>query len=241
MAIFEREYTVNIENVGSSNLITNRGLLSILEDIACKHSDTVGFGINDIPVTHYTWVLLFWKVCILKRVSYGTTLKVRTWAKNVNKFYTYRDFEVLDEDNNCICIATSKWSLINTEKESISRITDDIIQKYSPDNRSVFDELEVNRLTDPANYISKYVYKVQRRDIDVNKHMHNLNYLSLAYEALPDEIYFSTEFNNIEIMYKKAIKLGDTVKCLYSNTEDVHFITIKSEDENSIHAIIKLY
>lgn len=241
MAIFEKEYIVGIENVGYSNLITNRGLLSILEDVACKHSDSVSFGINDIPVTHFTWVLLYWKVHILKRVIYGSSIKVRTWAKSANKFYTYRDFEVLDEQGNCICIATSKWSLINTEKESISRITDDIIQKYQPDDRNVFEELEVSKLTEPENYSSEYIYHVQRRDIDVNKHMHNLNYLSVSYEALPEDVYFSAECNHIEIMYKKAIKLGDTVKCLYSNIDSSHYITMKSEDNKDLHSIVKLY
>ena len=46
--------------------------------------------------------------------------------------------------------------------------------------------------------------------------MHNLNYLLLAYETLPQEIYDSSECNNIEIMYKKAIMLGDSIKCFYS-------------------------
>ena len=41
-------------------------------------------------------------------------------------------------------------------------------------------------------------------------------------------------------MYKKEIKLGETVKAIYSKQEDYHYITIKSKDENIIHSIIKL-
>lgn len=239
--VFEREYIVNIENIGESNLITNRGLLSILEDIACKHSDSVKFGINDIPITHFTWVLLAWKVEIKRRVTYGTKLKVRTWAKPSKKIYTYRDFEVFDENGDSVAIATSKWVLVNVNDDAIAKIPDEIINLYSPSDNNIFDKEEIDKLIDPKEYTNEYVYTVQRRDIDINKHMHNLNFLSLAYEALPENIYFSKECNHIEIMYKKAIKLGNTVKAFYSNIDNVHYVTIKSEDESALHAIIKLY
>lgn len=240
-SVFEREYIVNIENIGESNLITNRGLLSILEDIACKHSDSVKFGINEIPITHFTWVLLAWKVEIKKRVTYGTKIKVRTWPKPARKIYTYRDFEVSDENGNIVAIATSKWALVNVINDALAKIPDEIIGLYSPNDNNIFDKEEIDKLEDPKSYTNEYVYTVQRRDIDVNKHVHNLNYLSLAYEALPENIYFSSECNHIEIMYKKSIKLGNTVKALYSNIDNAHFVTIKSEDESVLHAIIKLY
>ena len=71
--------------------------------------------------------------------------------------------------------------------------------------------------------------------------MHNLNYLDLAYEALPEEVYFNQEFNNIEIMYKTAIKLGDISKCLYSFEDNKHIVCIKSPDNTILHCIINLW
>lgn len=240
MAIFEQNYRVSVSHVGISGEITNTGMLSILEDIACKHSDTVGLGLMDIPVTHLSWVLLAWKVKILKRVSYGTDLRVTTWAKVANKFQTCRDFEVFDENGNVICIATSKWALIDTQKESITRITDEIISLYCPEERNVFEDSELSKIVAPESFSSEYTYVTQRRDIDVNKHMHNLNYLAVAYEALPETVYTQMQFNHIEIMYKKSIRLGDTVKCFYTASDNAHYITIKSNDEKSLHAIVRL-
>lgn len=73
--------------------------------------------------------------------------------------------------------------------------------------------------------------------------MHNLYYLDLAYEALPEEIYAKRPFNNIRITYKKEIKLGDIVKCNYSNKNGKHIITIESNDgeKNNLHSIIEIY
>ncbi len=74
--------------------------------------------------------------------------------------------------------------------------------------------------------------------IDTNMHVHNIYYLDIVREVLPEEIYESNEFNNFEIMYKKEIKYGEIPKAFYTKINDEHFVTIKSNDESEIHAII---
>ena len=57
-----------------------------------------------------------------------------------------------------------------------------------------------------------------RRDTDIIGHMHNLNYLALAYEVLPDDIYFAGEMPDVEISYRSEIKLGDKIRlCRFSD------------------------
>ena len=242
MAIFEHEYMVNMEKIGSkSNLITNKGLLNIFQDIGCLHSDVAGLGINDIPNTHLSWVVLHWKVKVLKRAKYGEILKVKTWSRSATKVHCYRDFAVYNKNDELVCMATSKWTLTNIEKKSLEKITDDIVARYTPEEKYIFNTPEIEKLKEPTNnQILTYTFKVPRRDIDVNNHVHNLYYLDYAYEALPEEIYNQPEFNNLEIMYKTGAKLGNIVNCYYSNYDNSHCITLKSEDNSHLHAIIKL-
>lgn len=241
MAFFEREYSVDVSHVAPNGFITNMGILSLLEDTACKHSDVAGYGFNDIQNTGLSWILLAWKVKVLKRVKYADVVKVRTWARASKKFTTLRDFEMLDKNGNVICIATTKWTLVDIKKETITVITDEIINKYFPEDRSMFSENDIAKLIEPKEYSSEYIYKTQRRDIDINKHMHNLNYLYLAYEALPEEEYNKRPFNHVRIQYKNQIKLGETVKCKYAKEENKNIVVIKSEDDKTLHAIIEIY
>lgn len=92
----------------------------------------------------------------------------------------------------------------------------------------------------PEEYQFETEYIVGKSDIDVNNHMHNLNYLDLANEALPEEIYQKEQLNNVRITYKKEIKLGEIVKCKYSFKDGKHFIAVKSQDESVLHALIEL-
>ena len=53
-------------------------------------------------------------------------------------------------------------------------------------------------------------YEIKRSDIDVNHHLHNINYLDLANEALPDDVYNNNkEFDNFRIFYKKEKRLSN--------------------------------
>lgn len=241
MSIFENKTRVDISKVNSNALITNKGMLSLLENVACMHSDIAGYGIMDIPKTHLSWVQLNWKVKIFRRLQYDETVTIKTWARHTTKVSTLRDFEVIDEDGKTVCVATTKWTLTNIDTQSITKITDDIINKYNPEEKTILPDFEFKRLEVPQEFSNEYVYTTQRRDIDVNKHMHNLNYLDLAYEALPEDVYLNQEFNNIEIMYKTAIRLGDVSKCLYTFKDDKNIITIKSLDDKVLHCIINLW
>ncbi len=82
-----------------------------------------------------------------------------------------------------------------------------------------------------------YEYITTRRDIDTNHHVNNVIYLDFAYNALPKEI--SINFDKLEIYYKKQIKIGETIHCLYKQEGNSHIIAIKSQDEKTLHAILK--
>ena len=116
------------------------------------------------------------------------------------------------------------------------------MNKYEPEpNMIVFGMDEFDKIKEPEEYQYETEYSVRRADIDVNNHMHNLNYIELANEALPDDVYRGALFNDIRITYKKEIKLGDIVKCKYAFRDDKHIVVVKNIDETVVHAIIEMY
>lgn len=238
----EKEFNIGITDIGLNNSATNISILKVLEDIGCMHSDLVHLGVNDIEKTKKSWLLMDWKLEILKRPKYADKILVKTWARPSlkNSFCTFRDYEIyLNQEK--IAIATSKWVLFDWEKSRITKISDEINLEYKAENESVFEEKEIEKLKEPSEIQHFMQYEVKRMDIDINKHMHNLNYLSLAYEALPENIYFSEELKNVRIMYKHQILLGDILNCYYAKENGKHIITIKSKDNTVLHSIIELF
>ena len=88
--------------------------------------------------------------------------------------------------------------------------------------KDIFENIE--KIEIPDDFEKMLEYTVVRRDIDLNKHMHNLYYLDLAYETLPEEIYAKRPFDNVRITYKKEIKLGDCICCEYAKKDDKNIL-----------------
>lgn len=242
--VYSETVKIPLKDVEKGNVISDRGLLEIFENIATHHSDSIGDGVNEIKSKGKAWVILDWKIHVLSRPKYGGSFKVNTWSREDNiqerKIVTYRDFEMYDEKNNLCVIGTSKWVIMNTETGKITNIDKKLQEKYQPETKCVFDTWDINKVKQIKESINSIEYTVSRVDVDFNSHMHNIYYINLAYIALPEDIYELRPFNNIRISYKREIKLGDIVKCKYTREDNKHIITICSEDETKVHSIVIL-
>jgi len=239
--IYQEKVKIGLKDIWKGKEVSNRAILEYLENAAAYHSDSVGYGINTSEETHLSWILLDWKVKVIKRPEYGQTLDIHTWSRAIVKCYAYRDFEVYNENHELCVIASSKWLLINNQTGKIAKVQAEMADKYQSEiDKTVFKEKEIEKIKAPENYKSSIIYEAKRKDIDIIGHMHNLYYLDIAYETLPEEIYQQRPFNSVRIMYKKEIKLGDIIKCNYSYENNKHIVVIQSQDEKTLHAIIEL-
>lgn len=242
MAIFTYNYKIRYSDVGADNKLTLKSLVAILQEGAILHSNTVGFGVNKVDTTHLAWLLLNWKVTMFMHPHCDEELTVKTWPRVFDKLYSFRDFEVYDKEGNLVAIGASKWFPIDTETKKIRKITSEISDPYGePVEKSVFDEPFKDKMTVPEDLKLNFNYTIQRRDIDTNGHVNNLHYIDYALETLDEDIYSNNSFDNLEIFYKKELKLKENINCYYSFENNKHVITIKSEDNSIIHAVIRLY
>ncbi len=241
--VFEDTYTTSFSQTGIHDVLTNKSILSILENIAGRHSAYVHFTFTDISKYNLTWVLLNWKLQVLKRIGGEENIRIQTWGRMMTKIFVLRDFKIYNSKNELCAIATSKWCLVDTIKGKIAKMPDDIPEIYGGfHDESVFGIEDIPKLTEPTSSpITSDSYKIRRFDLDLNKHVHNLNYLNIAYELLPEDVYDGEELNNVEILYKKELRYGNVVKSYLYKDNDVYTVVLKSQDDSILHSIIKLY
>ena len=236
---YSHDFEVYYSDVDKDNRLKVCSLFNIFQEMGCMHSDYAGYGLKDIPNTHVAWLVTNWKAQIIRYPSWNEKIHVVTWSRHEDSIYAYRDFEVLDENNNMIAKCSSKWVLVNTETGRLEKLSSTIADSFEPESKQVFNN-PIDRLKEPTNSTTVFSYKVLRRDIDTNKHMNNNNYLQIALEALPEN-NVSAPISFVEIMYKHPAMLGDTISCLYyKNKENEQIITLKSEDLSKLFAIVKL-
>lgn len=241
--ILSADYRVGLTLLSKDNCLSNKGLLSILEDTAEMHSASIGFGVTDIEKTKLTWALLAWKVKFFRRAKHGETVTVKTWTRPGNKVQVFRDFELYDADGNKIAIASSKWVLIDIFTHKITKLSDELEAKYQPVDKTAFDDEEsivMPKLQEIENYsVSLSSYKIRKADIDVNEHVNNLCYLDIAKEILPENINGTLEGDEFEIMYRHQIKYGDDITVYYGKDNGFNYVVVKSDNDEYLHSIMK--
>jgi acyl-ACP thioesterase len=112
----------------------------------------------------------------------------------------------------------------------------ELINKQNPIDKDVFNIKEIKRLKELDNYSKRLDYYIRKSDIDLNNHVHNLNYLDMALEVIDDKYY-----SNIEIEYLKEIKYDDKIIVMSEKTNDKYYIKIYNETNNVTSALIEIY
>lgn len=243
-SIFEESYLTGFSQTGTHNVLTNKSFLSLMETIAGTHSGYCHYSFNELGKENKAWVLLNWKLQVFKRPSADEKVFLKTWGRTrTSKIYVLRDFQMFNEAGELCAIASSKWCIIDITTGRITKIPDNLDEIYHGfRDESVFNIEDLPKLVVPEQEpVSSDSYKIRRFDLDINKHVHNLNYLNYAYELLPEDVFDGPELNNVEIVFKKELKYGDTIKSYLYKENDTYTIVIKNEDESLIHSIIKLY
>lgn len=249
--IFEETYVTSFSQTGVHKVLTNKSLLSLMENIAGAHSAYCNFTFKDLAKDNLSWIIVSWKLKVFKRPKADETIKIQTWGREHNRLFVIRDFKILNNQDEVCAIASSKWCLVDTLKRKIAKLPDNIEEIYHGfRHESVFESDDFDEETQKS--FNKYLkseeppiasdkYRIRRFDIDINKHVHNLNYINFAYELLPFDVFIGNELNNLEIMYKKEIKYGETIKSFLYHIDDLYIIITRSEDEKILHSIVYLY
>ena len=241
MGVYTMEASVHFNDVNIENQLTMKGALRLMQEASDCHSNQVGYGLNQIPQTGYSWVLHQQRCHMYQRPGWGTKLTIRTWSRGAEGLICLRDFEMFDEQGNKVAVATTSWLLIDARSQKMLKVPAGMMDEYGTVEDAVFDE-PMKRLKMLTDAPKTWEYTILKRDIDINRHVNNLCYLDYAVESLPAGVE-AVDFNDVTIMYKKAALLGDSIACFGDWETDEHgaYVTAVKDPEGAhLHAVISL-
>ena len=232
--MFEKEYTVRYSEVTTDASSSLCALVSYFQDTTMFHSDSLGQGINNLMKDNIAWLLASWHIKINRYPRYNETIRARTWATKFAGVYGYRDFEIVDENDEVVAVASSAWFLYDSLNQKLCRVTPQIAEVYNPEPDFVFKTASEPRLHVPKQYEDVYTCSVTKRDLDTNNHVNNVHYIDYALEALPEGFVV----RELRVSYKNAAVLGDKI-CVGINREDDAYTCVLHNGEGSVYAVLE--
>jgi len=184
-------------------------LMNVLIEVSGEQTAQV----SKVPVEDLGlhWIVVQYEVDVKRLPQTKETIRVRTFTQEHNRIFSYREFEVYDEEDNLLLHVMSVFALID-ENRKLSRIPSEIIEGYgSTENR------RIRRMPKPDlpaedNSMTQSDYRVGYFDIDTNFHANNSMYFMWMLEALGDE--FLATHNPVygNITFEKEVHINDHIE-----------------------------
>lgn len=208
--IYSKEYEVNYYDVDSNLNCNVSKLLSMFSDIGNKHTETLGYGINEYLKEGITWVFYNYKIDIKRYPKYGEKINLTTVAEGFKKYYATRSYEIKDEEGNVIVTGQAIFLMIDIEKRRAIRIPKKQYELFKVEE-DIKGPFKLPRMKDLDEVNFNEEFRVRYSDIDSNKHVNNTRYVDWAIETLPEEIILNYKLENLSVIFEKECKYGEKV------------------------------
>lgn len=184
-------------------------LMNVLIEISGEQTAEI----KAIPVSDLglSWVIIQYEFDIKRLPNTYETIRVKTYAKEHNRIFSYREFEVYDEENNLILYIMTVFALIDSNRK-LSRIPKEIVHGYgSTENRRIkrMPKPELPKDLEEARHRK---YQVGYFDIDTNFHANNSMYFMWMLEALGDEFLSTHDPIYGNVVFEKEVHNGEEVE-----------------------------
>jgi len=200
------------------------GVLKLLVDASMRNTAEVNGDVEG-----YNWILYRWFINSYEKIENGDEIEIETFSRKVERFYAFRNFHIY-KNGKRVLEADCKWVLVSDEGK-ISRITEEVAEKYGQYDGFEMPKSEVKRLDE---YDGESKIHIRKADIDVYGHVNNSNYMQYIFDVIDTD----KKVKNIDVVYKKELKFGDNPQILFTQSEDSFECAIVTGD--TVHTLTKI-
>ena len=235
-----QDFLVRLEATGKGFKLSNRGFLTMLTNLAGIHGNRIGQGLMDREKCGLSWMVVGWRLQVDHRPRLSETVHGLTWASGYGRLQTTRDFLLFDQQGQTVAKATSAWLVLDEHNTHILRMTPEIMDPYEPElDKQTFPGYAFPRETPAFEPERTATVQVTRAMIDCNDHVHNVAYLDLFSEALPEDEDVD-RYHDLTLVYRREIRPRQRITAVYGRAGEERVILLKDADADLIHAFLLL-
>jgi medium-chain acyl-[acyl-carrier-protein] hydrolase len=161
------EFHVRAYETQPSGELRLLSLINYLEEAAWRNSHALGFSVNHLLEKGVSWVMQRLKLDVIHWPEHNDQVLVDTWASGLDRFFTYRDFKIYNDQRELIATAKTNWIVLDIATRRMIRIPD-----FIKDARFSIERDNLPLLSDKiirSKELQKLLkYQVLERDIDRN-------------------------------------------------------------------------
>lgn len=179
--VHERTFRVRHYECDAYGHVNHAHYLRYMQEAAFDASAAAGYDIVRYEVMERHWLIRETEIMYLRPLTYGDSVKVKTWVADFHRVRSRRMYELSHADSSeLIAQASTDWVYIDTARQRPVTIPDEMIRAFFPEGLSE----RANRrkpfpdAPPPPPGVFTMRRRVEWRDIDTAQHVNNANYLA---------------------------------------------------------------
>ena len=211
MALFEETVKIRYSEMDCDLALKPGAMLQFLQDLASDNAEQLDFGYSYIIKHNLAWFLLKYRLEFDDYPEGIYDLTIKTEPRGYNKMFAYRDFHIMHGGKQ-IGRAASTWTLVDLSTKSMANVADVLTgNKFMVQHEKREDDLNYGKIKLPETFDIEKTFEVRFDDLDVNRHVNNANYIVWAIEPFNFEFRRSHKLKTVDMMFKKDITYGAKV------------------------------
>lgn len=185
-------------------------LTARLIEVATEHANALGIGYATLIRHNLAWVLSRVSIETSSMPGINETYTVETWIESTNRLFSERCFRLTGSDGRRLADARTTWAAIDiaTRRAANPGILGDIMFPANPPQCPVKTARRSSPLPDDAETKS---YTFGYTDLDFNRHVNTVRYVSLIIGFWPLDWHDSHEIGRFDIAFHRECHYGEQI------------------------------
>jgi len=235
---YSEKFTVKTYEVDFLRRITPFAILGYMQEVATNHAFTLGLGYEESYKNNFIWVLRSAKFEFKSIPLLKDKIEVYTWPVGVSGLKAMRRFE-FRMDDKVIGSGYNYWLMIDIIKNK-PVIADYFNLKMKDIPIYKNDSFKLRKIICPKETLFSYDKIIMNSDIDWNRHVNNVKYADIIFNAIPINIIENYNIISFHIDYIKECRLNDLIHVLYITKDNQLYVKGIRENDIVFQAVMDL-
>lgn len=230
----EQNFTVKTYECRPDGFIKMASLMQYLQEVAARHAEELGFGLDRLSKINSYWVLSNFRIEVNRLPKWNDEITVKTWPSGHSRVIATREFVAKDQNNCELFRAGSQWMILDKGRnrpKNLLRLDLDL-PKTAPKALAE----EPVKLEPKEEYSQVDRIYVPYSSIDLNGHVNNTEYVRWGIDALRKAFKFDGEIRSMHAAYLSEVFENDKLDLLLSQSNNGRFYVLakKSDGKDNV-------
>lgn len=198
-------------DVASDGFMSVPKMIEALHEASIQQVVELGLSVLELSEVDLTWVLVQQHLRIVNRPRLGDQLIIITYPSGKDRLYTYRDFLMLDSNEEVLATASSTWILMDTKNRKLGKYPPAISDLLLQSNE--FEALPRSSLLKATTFDVEpdASYQVRYHDLDFNGHLSNTFFFKWMLDSISFDFQNSKTLSELNVRFKEEAHWGDVI------------------------------